>query len=168
MGPRVTGPARVMMYAELKRTCKRCNETKPMTAFYAKNLHKEGRCRSCVSALRASAYAADPDKVIRRVARYRTDNPEKIRDTKLRQAYGVGSAWFERKLAEQDNGCAGCGKPETTIWRGRTLSLAVDHDHLTGEPRGLLCMRCNRTLGLLEDNKQTLKNLLDYIGKLKK
>lgn len=38
--------------------------------------------------------------------------------------------------------CAICGRPPSA-----TRRLDRDHDHRTGEPRGLLCHRCNRTLG---------------------
>lgn len=168
MGPRVTSPERVMMYAELKRTCGNCNETKPLQSFYFKNLHKEARCKSCVSRIRKEAYQADPGKVIARVTKYRTENPEKIRDTKLKQTYGVGTDWFEAKAAEQNYTCACCHKSESTIWRGKPIALSVDHHHESGEPRGLLCMRCNRALGLLDEDTETMARMIVYVGKFKK
>lgn len=45
-------------------------------------------------------------------------------------------------LEKQDHKCAICEKHESTFKRG----LAVDHDHLTGKVRGLLCFTCNRYL----------------------
>ncbi len=156
------------MYSELKRTCRNCEITKDLEDFYHKNLHKEGRCKQCVSLLRKKAYKADPDKTIERVRKYRTGNPEKIRDTKLKQAHGVGLEWFNATLIKQNGTCAGCKRPEKTLWKGKIIALSVDHDHATGEPRGLLCMRCNRAFGLLEEDIDTMTNLIEYKWKFKK
>jgi len=41
--------------------------------------------------------------------------------------------------------------------------LVVDHCHSTGKIRGLLCHNCNRALGLMQDNVETLQNAIDYL-----
>ena len=43
--------------------------------------------------------------------------------------------------------------------------LSVDHDHDTGEVRGLLCHACNHALGLLKDDRRLVAKLLAYITK---
>ena len=45
--------------------------------------------------------------------------------------------------------------------------LYVDHDHVTGKVRGLLCSFCNAGLGMFEDNVKTLKNAISYLTNLK-
>ena len=75
--------------------------------------------------------------------------------------------YFNKKYQEQNGVCAGCGKPETTFLRGTLLSLAIDHNHKTGQLRGLLCMRCNLGLGSLDDSIETLENLIVYLKKYK-
>lgn len=65
-------------------------------------------------------------------------------------------------LEEQHGVCAICGKPET---KPNAKYLAVDHDHKTGEVRGLLCNNCNRALGLLQDNTEVLQNAINYLKK---
>lgn len=63
--------------------------------------------------------------------------------------YGVTQEEWERRLKEQDGKCAICHKPP---FGGRTnsKSLGIDHDHVTGRVRGLLCARCNWLVGNVE------------------
>jgi hypothetical protein len=46
---------------------------------------------------------------------------------------------------------------------GSTRSLSVDHNHTTGHIRGLLCMPCNRTLGVWRDNPTVADRAADYL-----
>jgi hypothetical protein len=46
--------------------------------------------------------------------------------------------------------------------------MAIDHDHTTGENRGVLCLHCNRALGSLRDDPIILQNLIDYLNKYQK
>jgi hypothetical protein len=41
--------------------------------------------------------------------------------------------------------------------------LVVDHDHETGEVRGLLCNRCNTGLGFFADNRGYMRRALTYL-----
>lgn len=149
------------------KECKRCNKIKSLNNFYLR-LDKESRCKECVSELRRHEYSEKKETKLKAVQNYRNSNPEKIRDTKLRQAYGVGVDYFNTKLLEQGGVCAGCKRNVKTVWRGKEVRMALDHDHLTDSPRGVLCIKCNRALGLLEEKKETFFNLVDYIDKYKK
>lgn len=42
----------------------------------------------------------------------------------------------------------------------------VDHNHSTGEVRGVLCGNCNRALGVLGENVQRILNLADYAARV--
>ncbi len=146
------------------KKCTRCERNKAITEFYK----KESRCKTCVNEIRREKYNENPEKFITRVKKFRKDNPEKIRDTKLKQAYGVGNTYYDAKLKEQGNVCAGCGRNVKTVWRDKEIKMALDHDHLTGKPRGVLCIKCNRAYGLLEENIQTMLNLIEYTKKYQK
>lgn len=41
--------------------------------------------------------------------------------------------------------------------------LAVDHDHVTGKARGLLCRECNLSLGFMGDSQELLKVAANYL-----
>lgn len=85
------------------------------------------------------------------------------RNAYLVRAFRITLADYEALLAAQDGVCAGCLQPETIVVRGRVAPLAVDHDHVTGKVRGLLCYNCNRGLGQLRDSPETLRRLAAYV-----
>jgi Recombination endonuclease VII len=66
---------------------------------------------------------------------------------------------YNRMLKEQNESCAVCLIPAAEF----NKRLAVDHNHMTGQIRGLLCTRCNIALGYVRDNKSVLKRLIDYL-----
>jgi hypothetical protein len=78
--------------------------------------------------------------------------------------YGVTQEMWQAKFDEQNGCCAGCfiafGKERYNI-------PCVDHDHRTGEFRGLLCHACNRAIGLLQESISTLQGLVSYLQKFK-
>lgn len=70
----------------------------------------------------------------------------------------------------QENRCGICGQEETVkvkSGRGRkdfrVKELSIDHCHITGKFRGLLCSRCNSALGMLKDNVLVAENLVRYL-----
>lgn len=78
-------------------------------------------------------------------AKYAT-KVDNLLNIRLKSRYGITLDQYREMLAEQNNGCAMCGKsPEENGKR-----LCVDHNHKTDEVRGLLCVGCNRWVGLVE------------------
>lgn len=75
-----------------------------------------------------------------------------------------GRSLFEELLQNQNGVCAVCSNPEMS---GRYKTLSVDHDHITGKIRGLLCSSCNRGIGLLKDNIEVLKSAISYLERTK-
>ena len=94
------------------------------------------------------------------------NNPERYFYNQIKAKYGINKTEYLTMLDAQDNKCAICGEKETApnVWKeGQSRRLAVDHDHSTGLVRGLLCYRCNTTLGKLNDDIELLKKMVSYL-----
>jgi hypothetical protein len=80
----------------------------------------------------------------------------------MKRAYGLDFKNYEKMLHEQGGVCAICSSPPPN---NRKTRLAIDHCHKTGKVRGLLCDRCNRSIGLLKDDVSVLKSAIKYLTK---
>jgi len=72
---------------------------------------------------------------------------------------------YYRLCDKQNNLCAICGRPETVFNQFGLRNLCVDHDHITGKFRGLLCSQCNHLLGNAKDSIGVLLNAIRYLEK---
>lgn len=100
-------------------------------------------------------------------ARWNALDKDTRRNRHLKKRYKKDISWFYSKLEEQKNLCAVC-EEEVDPDGGHGKSKAcVDHNHTTGEVRGLLCNHCNRALGLFNENTETLKKAIEYLEKYK-
>lgn len=136
--------ARPVDQSEVRR-CPRCEQNKPRADFPASG--KAGYCRPCRAA-------------------YGRDRNRKQRDQQREDRYGYTPEQFATLLAKQGGGCSICGTTQVTNgrWRSSEASdLHVDHDHATGHVRGLLCNRCNMTLGLMDDDPNRLIRAAEYL-----
>lgn len=81
------------------------------------------------------------------------------------QAAGVDATRYQEMLREQGGVCAICAQPERAPDKasGKTKDLAIDHDHVTGAIRALLCSNCNRGLGLFNDDDALLAKAQSYV-----
>lgn len=97
-----------------------------------------------------------------RIAReWRTRNPAKVIATRKRadlKKYGLSQADFEAILKSQGGGCAVCAMQAVNGKR-----LCVDHNHVTGKVRGIVCNNCNAALAHSGDNPERLLALANYL-----
>jgi len=82
----------------------------------------------------------------------------------MRRNYGITLVDYDRMYEEQSGLCAICHLPQIS---NRNTRFCVDHNHTTGEVRGLLCDTCNRGIGLLKDDPRLLTKAADYIRSFK-
>lgn len=119
------------------KLCPRCGK---------KPIHAKGLCSACYSRMKMK------------------ENPGKWVNSKLLKQYGITSEIYDAILKSQDNRCAICGIDSNEVVNGKNTRFAVDHDHETGDIRGLLCGNCNRSLGGLKDSPQLLQNAISYLN----
>ena len=133
-------------------TCKRGHPFTEATTVTRKNGAR--RCRICTN-----AYNLAWSKTL--VAQtWRSNNREKMiansRKFQLSR-YGLTEADYKELLLTQNNVCAICLGPSTNE------NFLVDHNHITGEIRGLLCRLCNTGLGSFRDSPSYLRSAIAYL-----
>ena len=75
--------------------------------------------------------------------------------------YGINQLDYTKMLEAQDHSCAICGTEDPSPKK----YLCVDHNHDTGEVRGLLCHSCNTGLGMFKDDPNNLLKANEYLTK---
>jgi hypothetical protein len=90
---------------------------------------------------------------------YRKLPKDVARDANLRTKYGISLVKRDAMLADQDGRCAICFSDSHghKDWH-------VDHDHVTGTVRAILCGRCNPGLGHFRDKPGSLLSAVVYLG----
>lgn len=127
------------------KACARCGEEKPLTEFYKLRTGKWGldpRCRQC----KATGEAARQ----RRRARM-------TREHRALLTYKLTVEEWEQLYEAQNGACAICGIPKPR------LELSIDHNHVTGKVRGLLCPLCNTLIGFARERTIFLERAAAYL-----
>lgn len=157
------------------KRCKKCGDSKPLSEFHRASGMADGyrsECKVCSRASRRAWYVVNREKAIANVKRwqqanrveynakqraYRSKRRDIEREGHLRRTFNMSQADYDDLLARQGGGCRICGKEP------RKISLHVDHDHETGEVRGLLCVGCNNSLGQMHDDPHLLLRAVEYV-----
>lgn len=154
------------------KRCTKCLAEKPRVQFYAHGGTRDGRATYCIECQKADARArraADRERVKAWNAAARDREAPDQRAVRMRayllSRYGLTVDEYEALLLEQGGVCAVCRKVEWFIdpRKGKPRNLAVDHCHSTGKVRGLLCGRCNRSIGHFEDDPELLSRAAAYL-----
>lgn len=129
-------------------TCSICSVEKPDTDYYP----RKKQCKPCYLALNRERWR-------RNGASWNCNSPAAIRKNNLRK-YGLTPEKYEAMSAAQGGVCLICSMKCKT-----NFNLAVDHNHATGEVRGLLCANCNKGIGCFQDSPELLRRAADYLGR---
>ena len=121
------------------------------------------KCPSCDRAVWKDGYCKTHEPSQQRERR--AANPERFKGYSLRRDYGISLGEYEDMLAAQNGMCAICSAADGSERSNNNGSkrLSVDHDHVTGQVRGLLCAQCNQALGCLQDSAELLKRSVGYL-----
>lgn len=147
----------------MDRTCKVCGKNKSETPF------REHRrvCMKCQS--KKVGDKTKQNRTARNAYRRKqyAQNPIKEKSAHLKYQYGITIEQYNKMFIAQNGICAICEMPERSISSksGNVKKLSVDHNHDTGEIRGLLCEKCNRGIGYLDESILIIKRAIDYLTK---
>jgi len=135
------------------RLCSACKEQKPIQVFATMGAKRAGYrnsiCTPCRTISNRRRREAEPDLVTKLRRRSR-----------LKTQYGISVEQYGEILASQGNVCAICTSKEPG---SRMKHFPIDHCHTTGVIRGLLCTKCNRGLGLFNDNTDRMERAVKYL-----
>jgi len=139
--------------------CSRGHEFSPENTLLRKN---GGRvCRACAK-LRLQKWAKENRELYNKQRRdwarshkRKPQNPVSKKKSHLKLRYDLTIERHDAMLTEQDNKCAICLEPFGVPH--------VDHDHLTGKVRGLLCKGCNSAIGNLKDDPVIVDRASEYL-----
>lgn len=110
-------------------------------AHRAKQRRYEERHRDSVRDRRKVAREAVKDVANAKIRAYYRQDPRRKFVIHIKNRYGLTIEQYESMKISQHNACAICGQVK---------KLLVDHDHTTGQVRGMLCAGCNSGLGHYE------------------
>ena len=134
------------------KVCSSCDLNKSLDMFEKDKRYRSGYRSQCVQ------------------CRYVNQNTSRTANY-LKRKYGITEQEYQDKLNSQGHVCDICKLPETRIVKRKSKKykspvlprLAVDHNHQTGEIRGLLCAKCNIALGHLQDDIKNLESAIEYL-----
>jgi hypothetical protein len=157
---------------EPAKRCPKCSEAKPVSEFY-RNLKRRdglyGYCKKCSDGQSSSWKKRNASAVKQMRVRSKLRDPNRYRRAAIKSTYGLTESAYEAMLVAQNGKCAiqSCGKHLRSIFHGRSQdrkSLAcVDHDHVTGRVRALLCNRCNYVVGCVEKHGDIVSDAHAYL-----
>ena len=122
------------------KLCNKCKVEKPLTEYYKRtyssgNVGYQNNCKKCQGKQRVQYWK--PHQVARR-------------------KFGLSDEEYTTLIERSQGLCEVCNNPMGN-------KRCIDHDHNTGEIRGVLCNNCNTALGLVGDNVTTLTKLIQYL-----
>lgn len=129
----------------MPKRCNRCKLEKGSTEFFKNKRHSSGLTSWC--------------KVCYKEKKATPQDKEVTWAYYLKRTYGLKLEDYNSLLEAQDFRCKICSTHQNQF-RNR---LHVDHDHNTGQIRGILCVECNTGLGKFKDNPELLQLAIDYL-----
>lgn len=170
--------------------CPKCKSQKPLEDFHKSSRSKDGRngyCKECNIKQRMDRYEHKKEKIIKTDSRKQCRICKEIKEysyfknkkntycdqcvkfignVRVLKRYKLTPESYKSMLDSQSGVCKICNFPEKD---GRRLSVDHDHSCCSGTTscgkciRGLLCSRCNKTLGMIKDDQDLLLTMIEYL-----
>lgn len=169
------------------KKCTKCGKEKELTDFHKRKRSSDGHkssCKECSVIAKKDYFENNKVEVLLSNKKWRNSHPTfmkeyhtknkeelqlkkkeyyqvnkaKIAEKNLLIKYGITIDYVKSLLEKQQNSCAICKLSFTLTGR-----YHVDHNHLNGQVRGLLCRNCNHLLGNARENTSMLSNAISYL-----
>ena len=162
----------------MTKRCSNCNQIKNIEMFGKNVKSKDGiktQCRDCETLKSKEWRSSNKEKSNIISKRYYNDHKDTIADRNreryltndgketsrlkaIEKKFNITGYEYDLLLKSQNGECKICGIHESKTKR----KLAIDHNHITGNVRGLLCDKCNMGLGLFKDSQEILLRAIQY------
>jgi hypothetical protein len=156
-------PTFVRYIGDLK-ICRLCLKPQPITNYNKHQYTKDGfrnECRDCQKKHSSEHYITlDREDQKKKRRSWYENHPTVAHNSHLKRNFNISHDEYLSLLEEQNGKCAICGSDKP---KGRYNHFAVDHDHVTGKLRGLLCSPCNIGIGHLQDSPDLLHKAALYL-----
>jgi len=158
-----------MSIAVPMRECRKCGlqayTTLDLINFVNDSCSLHGKrqlCYNCQKEITKLYVEKNRETINKKKKKKSLEPKEKLKkaEYKLKTRYGITLSDYDRMLDKQDGCCAICMTTNPKS-HGRFI---VDHNHDTGEVRGLLCTSCNGALGKFSDSILVLKSAIKYLS----
>jgi len=161
------------------RTCNTCNLEKELEDFHLSIGSVHGRSRKCKSCTHQAQREYRKTESGRTAALNGATSHQARRKKEfgaalvnhhtnmanIRHKYGLKEAELREMLDNQKGACAICSSDLGTYEVNRPGRVYhIDHDHTTGQVRGLLCPACNTMLGCMEKHDVSLHSVAEYLS----
>jgi hypothetical protein len=131
-----------------KKTCPSCGTEKSLNADFWKG---QSCCIDCSKQKQKTSW--------------NSRTPKKRLEQHLKYKYKLKMEELVAALKDQNGGCAICQEtlPDLLVYENRRRGYAIDHNHETGQFRGILCLPCNSMLGMSKDSVSLLERAASYL-----
>jgi hypothetical protein len=160
-----------------QKKCSCCSEIRSLTEFDKCSSRDDGlqsACKTCKKEYNHKRYKTKRNSLIAQTleyrrshmdawkkysAEYRRKNKVKTRGKKILSKYNLTLEDYDRIFLGQNKRCKICGRKD--------FAPKIDHDHVTGKVRGILCTNCNTGLGNFKDRIDLLELAIIYLRQCK-
>ena len=145
--------------AVIRKQCRCCLIEKDIDCFVKSKAFSSGFDTICIECNRLKTRLWKKNNREKRNIQERKEYSRK-KNKDLRLMYGITLVQYMEMLEEQGSMCAICGKKQSELTRW----LSVDHNHMTGKIRALLCPHCNSLLGHARESQEILTKAIGYLN----
>lgn len=145
------------------KICTRCKKEKNHSEFNKAKINKNGsicyqsKCKDCYNILALERYQNLTIEEKRKRSNSNYMGFDYFKNYRLQKQYGITKEEFDKMYEKQNGKCYLCDK------HIKGKEVKVDHNHVTGAVRKLLCHNCNASLGLLKENPETFYKCAEYL-----